>query len=514
MSQTLPPHASLYELVLNQTGTVAEPLQISSRTLMSACRLLMDLLIERRAPALVCAKLPGSFPQLGEIERYQNLAESASQLYLFSSAEGTSEEGKAKPATNGLEALDSTEELLEGLIDLPQLTWVRLPAAHRLSREDFLLILCSEFAVLLLAHHPRTDDETLSPLPVPAPSLSQLASTASTASNKRVLLTLCSFDMTTVRNSLDGLRPVLLEALPASTRASAIQTWDELVTELAPQPGEVPELVSSLVTGLLAQQEELSQEGTALRQQADVAEELRLRNEELLNSLRLKDEFLSLVAQELRTPITNMKTALSLIQAPALKPPQRQRYMKVLSDECVRQGSLVNGLVALVNLDQGLVETEIRPLNLAEIVPGLASTYQPVALEKGIVLTYAIPTDLPTVLCHSSDLRQIVINLIDNSIKFTPFGGRVWVRARAQGEYVQLEVRDTGVGIPPQELPRIFDRFYRVRTSMQDTGGVGLGLAIVQRLLLRCGGSVTVRSREGEGSNFSVLLPVHNPSEA
>jgi signal transduction histidine kinase len=109
-------------------------------------------------------------------------------------------------------------------------------------------------------------------------------------------------------------------------------------------------------------------------------------------------------------------------------------------------------------------------------------------------------------------LKQIVINLLHNAIKFTSTGGNVWVRAKQQGDYVQLEIRDTGVGIAPSEIPKIFDRFYRVRQSADDSSGAGLGLTIVQQLLLHCGGSISVKSKVNEGSIFNVLLPVYKAS--
>ncbi|MCY7394096.1 MAG: ATP-binding protein [Leptolyngbyaceae cyanobacterium CAN_BIN12] len=112
----------------------------------------------------------------------------------------------------------------------------------------------------------------------------------------------------------------------------------------------------------------------------------------------------------------------------------------------------------------------------------------------------------------SNWLKQIVINLLHNAIKFTPSSGQVWVRAKQQGEYVQLEIRDTGVGIASSEIPKIFDRFYRVRQSADDSSGAGLGLTIVQQLLLHCGGSISVKSRVGEGTTFNVLLPVYKSS--
>ena len=106
-------------------------------------------------------------------------------------------------------------------------------------------------------------------------------------------------------------------------------------------------------------------------------------------------------------------------------------------------------------------------------------------------------------------LRQITINLLHNAIEYTPDGGQVFVQASVQGNYIQLEFRDTGIGIPPAEIPRIFNRFYRIRTlADRDSHAAGLGLTIVQNILARCGGSISVISQVGVGSKFRVLLPI------
>jgi two-component system, OmpR family, phosphate regulon sensor histidine kinase PhoR len=164
----------------------------------------------------------------------------------------------------------------------------------------------------------------------------------------------------------------------------------------------------------------------------------------------------------------------------------------------------------LVQLENVTDQTSMQPLRLGDIVPGVVSTYQPLASEKGIMLAYTIPEDLPAVSCLNPWLRQIVINLLHNGIKFTPTGGQVWVKAKRQGDFVEIEFRDTGIGIAATEIPKVFDRFYRVRPSVtEDSGGTGLGLSIVQQLLWRCGGSISVKSRLAEGSVFSVMLPIY-----
>jgi signal transduction histidine kinase len=230
------------------------------------------------------------------------------------------------------------------------------------------------------------------------------------------------------------------------------------------------------------------------------------------DNLRNKDELLRRVVQELRTPLTNMKTALKLLDSPQLKPAQRQRYMQLLNTQCDRQNSLITGLLELVQLDSEPQPTVMPSVQLASIVPGVVSTYQPIAQEKGIQLGYTVPTELPCVSCLETWLRQIVINLLHNSLKFTPTGGQVKVQATLQGEYVQLAISDTGVGIAAGEIPKIFDSFYRGRSTTGEDMGAGLGLTIVQQLLLRCSGSISVTSRLGEGSNFKVLLPVASPT--
>jgi len=161
----------------------------------------------------------------------------------------------------------------------------------------------------------------------------------------------------------------------------------------------------------------------------------------------------------------------------------------------------------LVQIERNLERMTLESVRLCDVVPGVVSTYQPLAQEKGVMIAYTVPTELPSVWCVSGGLKQIVINLLSNSIKFTPNGGQVWVRGRVQGDYVQLEFRDTGIGIAESEIPKMFDRFYRVRpTATEDPGGVGLGLTIVQQLLWRCGGSISVQSKQNEGSTVTVQL--------
>lgn len=222
----------------------------------------------------------------------------------------------------------------------------------------------------------------------------------------------------------------------------------------------------------------------------------------------LKDELIAQLMQELCTPLTNIKTALKLLESPVLKQPQRQRYLGMIRGECDRQNSLINGATRLLALDRAPDRAGIVPLKLSQIIPGIVSTYQPLAAEKGVRLGYTVPEDLPPIICVETWVRQITINLLHNGVKYTPPGGQVFVQGSVQGEYIQLEFKDTGIGIPPAELPKIFNRFYRVRNLPdENNNGAGLGLTIVQNILLRCGGSISVTSQVGAGSKFRVLIP-------
>jgi two-component system, OmpR family, phosphate regulon sensor histidine kinase PhoR len=221
-----------------------------------------------------------------------------------------------------------------------------------------------------------------------------------------------------------------------------------------------------------------------------------------------KDELIAHLMQELCTPLTNIKTALKLLESPVLKQPQRQRYLGLIRGECDRQNSLINGATRLLALDRSPDRAGVVPIQLSQIIPGIASIYQPLAAEKGVRLGYTVPDNLPPVICVETWLRQIAIDLLHNGIKYTADGGQVFVQASVQGDYVQLEFRDTGIGIAPTEITKIFDRFYRVRNLPDErNNGAGLGLTIVQNILRRCGGSISVVSKVGVGSKFRVLLP-------
>ncbi len=222
-----------------------------------------------------------------------------------------------------------------------------------------------------------------------------------------------------------------------------------------------------------------------------------------------RDEPIVHLMQELRTPITNIKTALKLLESSAFKPSQRQKYLDLIRDECDRQNSLVCGSLRLIALERTATDAEFEAVYLSEIIPGVVSTHQPLAAEKGINLSYTVPDNLPAIYCVETWLRQMAIELLHNGIKYTPQGGEVFVCAAMEGEQIKLEFKDNGIGISTAEIPKIFDRFYRIRNlaDRSHNNSAGLGLTIVRDILLRCGGSISVTSEMGIGSSFKILLP-------
>ncbi|MCL6436322.1 MAG: histidine kinase [Leptolyngbyaceae cyanobacterium HOT.MB2.61] len=532
MNSTPVPDASLYEIALS-SDQPSLVLQISPATLKSVVGSFMDLLTEQKIPAIIWAKLPRGPVWHAELERYSLLPGVARAIYLFKSHREDRGDNSGLVSTT---ASVGTESLADSEIASPShqipsgaMVSIRLAPESQLRREYFLIIWSAEFQGMILAHRPRSAQVAKTGsanLPEPGAEALETRPGAEEGTDRRQnLLAMLSLNTDLINRILQGIECITTlnqERVATSTETTSpalpelvnwVHQWQKLLAEM-PAPRLNPQLLGQLLTRQLQQQEEFWQRSITYRKQAEIAEALQIQNAELMNVIRLKDDFLNNVGQELRTPLTTIKTALTLLNSPSIKPPQRQRYMDLIAKECDRQSSLITSLLDLVQLEQVVEQSSLKPIRLVDVVPGVVSIYQPVAEEKGVKLAYTVPEELPPVSCIANWLKQIVINLLNNSIKYTPTGGQVWVRAKQQGDYVQLEFRDTGIGIAPTEVPKIFERFYRVRQASEESAsGAGLGLTIVQQLLIRCGGSISVRSKLGEGSTFNVLLPVYK-SEA
>jgi signal transduction histidine kinase len=223
---------------------------------------------------------------------------------------------------------------------------------------------------------------------------------------------------------------------------------------------------------------------------------------------RLKDDLLGLVSHELRTPITSISGYAQLALSDEAEPPgERQRsYLEVVLRNAERLKRLFGDLLLLAQVDAGQLPLELSPVQLGEIVSDRVEAIRPEAAAREVELV-APSDDVPPVFGDSTRLGQLIDNLLSNALKFTPAGGRVVIRLRDLGSTAELSVTDTGVGIPADEIPSLFTRFFRASTA-REVPGTGLGLAIARAIVVGHGGEIAVESPSAGGTTVKVLLPV------
>lgn len=233
---------------------------------------------------------------------------------------------------------------------------------------------------------------------------------------------------------------------------------------------------------------------------------------ELRRLERVRQEFVANVSHELRTPVTAiLGYAETLLDGALANPAHAPGMVEIIHRQSQRLSRLVADLLELSRLDGQEVELQHTAIPLLAVARRAAEGVAPRAQQKAIHFEMSVPDALFT-LGDERALEQVLVNLLDNAVKYTPEGGRISLGAAADGERVRLSVRDSGVGIPPQHLPRLFERFYRVDPGRsRELGGTGLGLAIVKHLISAMEGEIQVESRPGEGSEFTLLLRAAPP---
>jgi two-component system phosphate regulon sensor histidine kinase PhoR len=231
---------------------------------------------------------------------------------------------------------------------------------------------------------------------------------------------------------------------------------------------------------------------------------------ELRRLEQVRTEFVANVSHELRTPLTAIQGYLETLLGGALDEPEdAHRFLEVVFRHTERLGRLLNDLTDLSNIELGKVSLQLESLVLASVVESVLDIIRPRAEAAEVLLEQAIPDALPPVLADNDRLEQILINLVDNAVKYSPRGARVLVSAEVlDRETVQVAVVDSGVGIPAADLPRITERFYRVdKARSRALGGTGLGLAIVKHLVAAHGGQLRITSEVGRGTTVRFTLP-------
>jgi two-component system sensor histidine kinase ResE len=220
--------------------------------------------------------------------------------------------------------------------------------------------------------------------------------------------------------------------------------------------------------------------------------------------------FLSASAHEFKTPLTVIQSYLEILvhDLSAGLSPEQLSFLRIAFESVLRLKRLVVDLTDLAALESGRMQMEIAAVDMGPRVETVLAEMRPLAARADIGLTVTIPDDLPPARGDGDRLEQVLRNLLDNAIKYTPAGGRVWVDGSAEGDSVVVAVHDTGIGIPDDALSAIFDEFYRAEhRGLGRRHGAGLGLTICRRIMAALGGRIVVTSSAGTGSVFSVWIP-------
>jgi signal transduction histidine kinase/GGDEF domain-containing protein len=251
----------------------------------------------------------------------------------------------------------------------------------------------------------------------------------------------------------------------------------------------------------------------------DFADKLEKTNQELTKIDAMKSEFVSVASHELRTPLAAIKNAVQLMLSGKTGEinENQTKFLSMAERNINRLTNILNDLLNLSRIESGKIELKFEKVELKGLLELTASSLKPQADVKSIQIEVEVPGQFPTVHGDQEKIEQILTNLIGNSIKFTPEGGRILITAKlfskerggAYGDFVAVSVKDTGIGIPPEHLDSIFEKFYQVESSLhRSVSGTGLGLAITKGLVEAHQGKISVESEAGKGSTFTFTLPI------
>jgi two-component system phosphate regulon sensor histidine kinase PhoR len=233
--------------------------------------------------------------------------------------------------------------------------------------------------------------------------------------------------------------------------------------------------------------------------------------EDVTDARRLEDvrrDFVANASHELRTPLAAIRGfAETLLHNESLAEGERRSYLEIIDRHAQRLTHIVHDLLELSTIERGRIRLEPVALDLGPLLASLIRDWEPRLRERSLELTLG-PLPDARVFADPHAVEQILTNLLDNAVKYSEPGGRIEIQVEEGASKLRVRVRDTGIGIPEQDLARIFERFYRVdKARSRALGGTGLGLAIVKHLVQGLGGEISVQSRLGEGSSFVFTLP-------
>lgn len=224
---------------------------------------------------------------------------------------------------------------------------------------------------------------------------------------------------------------------------------------------------------------------------------------------KVRQDFISNISHELKTPLASIKAMVEVLLEGGIEDSKlRKEFLENINQEVDRLSRLVSDLLLLSRLESDRGFLNPVPTDFTALITRTVSRFQPRAMKEGLTLTLDINGEIPELKIDVNYIDQVISNLLDNAIKYTPSGGKIEVKVEDIGKMVKVSVKDTGIGIAKEDLPRIFERFYRGDKSRSPSlGGIGLGLSIVKHIVEAHGGNVGVDSEIGKGSTFYFTLP-------
>jgi len=225
---------------------------------------------------------------------------------------------------------------------------------------------------------------------------------------------------------------------------------------------------------------------------------------------RMKSDFVSSVSHELRSPLTSIKAyTATILRDPNMPEQVKREFLAIIDEESDLLKNLIEGLLEISRIESGAVKFLREPMDITDVIGQVLSGLQHLADKKNIQLKTDISNELGQLQGDEGRIQSMVMNLVNNAIKFTPENGQVSLSARREGQELVIRVSDTGIGVPKEALTKIFDRFYRVYQSGKGMPGTGLGLSIVKEIVNMHGGRIEIESQPGRGSTFTVFLPIN-----
>ncbi|MCK9392774.1 MAG: ATP-binding protein, partial [Syntrophales bacterium] len=231
---------------------------------------------------------------------------------------------------------------------------------------------------------------------------------------------------------------------------------------------------------------------------------------------RMRMDFVANVTHEIRTPLTAIIGYIETLQQGAVHDREKaEKFLQTIHNNAQRLNRLVDDLLTLSNIEMGETKMQFREVAVAEVIGEVLKTVAPQAAAKKIILEENLPEGVQPIRADRDRVFQILLNILDNAVKFTPEGGAIKITAsQKDAETVTVLINDTGIGIPKNEIPRLGERFYRVeKTRSRDSGGTGLGLSIVKHLMAAHGGVMEIESNPGYGTTVSLYFPVSIPEK-